>query len=72
MYTLVRPLLPPPGHSYMEKTYMTVNKNISFSLGSNSKTKSTLICWYTEDEYEYHFQPNFFKWPFPGGMLKSV
>jgi len=36
---MVRSLLPPPGHSYMEKTYITVNKNIPFTLGSNSKTK---------------------------------
>ena len=37
--TLVRPLLPPPGQSCMDKTYMTLNKNIPFTLGSNSKTK---------------------------------
>ena len=39
VYTLVRPLLPPPGHSYMEKANITVNKNILFTLGSNSKPK---------------------------------
>ena len=34
MYTVVRPL---HGHSYVEKTYLTVNRNIPFTLSSNSK-----------------------------------
>ena len=43
MYTLVKPLLPPPGHSFIEKTYMTVHKNIPFTLISNSKTKLNFV-----------------------------
>ena len=31
--------LPPSGHSYMEKTFIIVIKNISLTLGSNPKTK---------------------------------
>ena len=38
VYTLPRPLLPPPGHSYMDKTCIALNKNIPFTLVSNSKT----------------------------------
>ena len=38
VYTLLRPLLPLPGQSYMDKTCIALNKNIPFTLVSNSKT----------------------------------
>ena len=38
MCTLLRPLLSPPGQSYMDKTCIALNKNIPFTLVSNSKT----------------------------------
>ena len=38
VYTLLRPLLPPPGQSYMDKTSIALNKNIPFTLVANSKT----------------------------------
>ena len=38
VYTLLRPPLPPPGQSYMDKTCIALNKNIPFTLVSNSKT----------------------------------
>ena len=38
VYTLLWPLLPPPGKSYMDKTYIALNKNIPFTLVSYSKT----------------------------------
>ena len=49
VYILVRPVLPPPGQIYKDKTHITLNKNIPFTLGSNSKTKlnyfGTLKMW---------------------------
>jgi len=62
-WALLRSLLPPPEHSYMEKTYITVNKNIHFTLGSNSKTKLDFLVQDVARDFtaEYHFQPSFFK-----------
>ena len=38
VYTLLRPLLPPPWQSYMDKTCVALNKNIPFTLVLNSET----------------------------------
>ena len=35
---LAQAFLPPPGQSYMDKTCIALNKNIPFTLVSNSKT----------------------------------
>ena len=44
VYTLVRPPLPPPGHSYIEKAYITVNKkHLALPLGSNSKAELNFL-----------------------------
>ena len=47
VYSLVRPLLSLPRHSYMEKSYIIVDENILFTLGLNSKTKywTFLVHW---------------------------